>query len=129
MKISPINRAVVVSVSLLFVGCYSNCALGQNQGSVALGNGNVPQNTGTPYPQNASQPIVVQNPDGTFTSLNGVMPGSRELAARITAQSAVPTIGIGAGPDCDGQILVFHDLFNLTFSPPAKFSRRKKARG
>ena len=48
----------------------------------------------------------------------------RELAARITAQSAVPTIGIGAGPDCDGQILVFHDLFNLTFSPPAKFSRQ-----
>jgi 3-methyl-2-oxobutanoate hydroxymethyltransferase len=48
----------------------------------------------------------------------------RELAARITAQSGVPTIGIGAGPDCDGQILVFHDLFNLTFSPSAKFSRQ-----
>jgi 3-methyl-2-oxobutanoate hydroxymethyltransferase len=48
----------------------------------------------------------------------------RELAATITAQSGVPTIGIGAGPDCDGQILVFHDLFNLTFSPPAKFSRQ-----
>jgi 3-methyl-2-oxobutanoate hydroxymethyltransferase len=47
----------------------------------------------------------------------------RELAARITAQSAVPTIGIGAGPDCDGQILVFHDLFNLTFAPAAKFVR------
>jgi 3-methyl-2-oxobutanoate hydroxymethyltransferase len=48
----------------------------------------------------------------------------RELAAKITAQSGVPTIGIGAGPDCDGQILVFHDLFNLTFSPSAKFSRQ-----
>jgi len=48
----------------------------------------------------------------------------RELAAVITARSAVPTIGIGAGPDCDGQILVFHDLFNLTFSPAAKFSRQ-----
>ncbi len=48
----------------------------------------------------------------------------RELAARITAESGVPTIGIGAGPDCDGQILVFHDLFNLTFAPPAKFSRQ-----
>jgi 3-methyl-2-oxobutanoate hydroxymethyltransferase len=48
----------------------------------------------------------------------------REVAAEITARSGVPTIGIGAGPDCDGQILVFHDLFNLTFSPPPKFTRR-----
>jgi 3-methyl-2-oxobutanoate hydroxymethyltransferase len=48
----------------------------------------------------------------------------REVAAEITARVVVPTIGIGAGPDCDGQILVFHDLFNLTFSPPAKFVRR-----
>jgi len=48
----------------------------------------------------------------------------REVAAEITARSGVPTIGIGAGPDCDGQILVFHDLFNLTFSPPTKFARR-----
>jgi 3-methyl-2-oxobutanoate hydroxymethyltransferase len=48
----------------------------------------------------------------------------REVAAAITAELSVPTIGIGAGPDCDGQILVFHDLVNLTFAPPAKFVRR-----
>jgi 3-methyl-2-oxobutanoate hydroxymethyltransferase len=48
----------------------------------------------------------------------------REVAASITRELTIPTIGIGAGPDCDGQILVFHDLFNLTFSPPAKFVRR-----
>jgi 3-methyl-2-oxobutanoate hydroxymethyltransferase len=48
----------------------------------------------------------------------------REVAAQITAELPVPTIGIGAGPDCDGQILVFHDLLNLTFAPPAKFVRR-----
>jgi 3-methyl-2-oxobutanoate hydroxymethyltransferase len=48
----------------------------------------------------------------------------REVAARITAAVATPTIGIGAGPDCDGQILVFHDLAGLTFHPPAKFVRR-----
>jgi 3-methyl-2-oxobutanoate hydroxymethyltransferase len=47
----------------------------------------------------------------------------RELAARITSLLTVPTIGIGAGPDCDGQILVFHDLFSLSFAAPAKFVR------
>jgi 3-methyl-2-oxobutanoate hydroxymethyltransferase len=48
----------------------------------------------------------------------------REVAAEITAELHVPTIGIGAGPECDGQILVFHDMVNLTFAPPAKFVRR-----
>jgi 3-methyl-2-oxobutanoate hydroxymethyltransferase len=48
----------------------------------------------------------------------------REVGTRITAEVATPTIGIGAGPDCDGQILVFHDLAGLTFNPPAKFVRR-----
>jgi 3-methyl-2-oxobutanoate hydroxymethyltransferase len=48
----------------------------------------------------------------------------RELAAEITADLSIPTIGIGAGVDCDGQILVFHDLVNLTFAPPARFVRR-----
>lgn len=48
----------------------------------------------------------------------------REVAGAITAELQIPTIGIGAGPDCDGQILVFHDLVNLTFAPPAKFVRR-----
>ena len=48
----------------------------------------------------------------------------REVAAMITEEVSTPTIGIGAGPDCDGQVLVFHDILNLTFGPPAKFVRR-----
>jgi 3-methyl-2-oxobutanoate hydroxymethyltransferase len=48
----------------------------------------------------------------------------REVAAMITAEVSVPTIGIGAGPECDGQVLVFHDILGLTFAPPAKFVRR-----
>lgn len=48
----------------------------------------------------------------------------REVAQHITQRLNIPTIGIGAGPDCDGQILVFHDLVNLSFGKPAKFVRR-----
>ena len=48
----------------------------------------------------------------------------REVASMITRELEIPTIGIGAGPDCDGQVLVFHDLLGLTFAPAAKFVRR-----
>jgi 3-methyl-2-oxobutanoate hydroxymethyltransferase len=48
----------------------------------------------------------------------------REVAGMITAEVETPTIGIGAGPECDGQVLVLHDLLNLTFTPSAKFVRR-----
>ena len=48
----------------------------------------------------------------------------RELAARITREVGVPTIGIGAGPECDGQILVWHDVFGLSFRKSPKFVRQ-----
>jgi 3-methyl-2-oxobutanoate hydroxymethyltransferase len=47
----------------------------------------------------------------------------RELAALITQHCRIPTIGIGAGPECDGQVLVLHDLIGLGFGRPAKFVR------
>jgi 3-methyl-2-oxobutanoate hydroxymethyltransferase len=48
----------------------------------------------------------------------------RELAAQITRELCIPTIGIGAGPDCDGQILVLHDMIGLAFGHAPKFARR-----
>jgi len=46
------------------------------------------------------------------------------VAARITAEAGVPTIGIGAGPDCDGQVLVYHDLLGLTEGHLPRFVKR-----
>lgn len=47
-----------------------------------------------------------------------------ELAALITERVAVPTIGIGAGTDCDGQVLVAHDLLGLEERVSPRFSKR-----
>jgi len=48
----------------------------------------------------------------------------REVAAMVTEEVGCATIGIGAGPECDGQVLVIHDLINLTDRQPAKFVRQ-----
>jgi 3-methyl-2-oxobutanoate hydroxymethyltransferase len=47
-----------------------------------------------------------------------------DLAAEITGRLAVPTIGIGAGPHCDGQVLVMHDLLGLSESFLPRFAKR-----
>jgi 3-methyl-2-oxobutanoate hydroxymethyltransferase len=46
------------------------------------------------------------------------------LAGRVTKELRIPTIGIGAGPLCDGQVLVFHDVFGLTTGKAPKFVKR-----
>src|SRR5919198_924041 len=46
------------------------------------------------------------------------------VAARITQAMSVPTIGIGAGPDCDGQVLVYHDLLGLYEGRAPRFVKR-----
>jgi len=47
-----------------------------------------------------------------------------ELASRITSAISIPTIGIGAGPDCDGQVLVLYDVLGLEPHFQAKFVKR-----
>ena len=59
---------------------------------------------------------------GCFAIVLECVPDS--LAAEITREIAIPTIGIGAGSACDGQVLVFHDLVGLTRNLRPKFVRR-----
>ena len=48
----------------------------------------------------------------------------RGVAAEITASVGIPTVGIGAGPECDGQVLVIHDLVGFTAGPVPRFVKR-----
>ena len=59
---------------------------------------------------------------GAFAVVLESMP--LDLAARITEKLRIPTIGIGAGPDCDGQVLVFHDFTGLNTGHTPKFARQ-----
>lgn len=47
-----------------------------------------------------------------------------EVAAQLTRILAIPTIGIGAGADCDGQVLVFHDMLGITTGHTPRFVKR-----
>ena len=58
---------------------------------------------------------------GCFSILMEGIPA--ELAARLTEALEVPTIGIGAGVGCSGQVLVFHDIVGLTADQPPRFVR------
>ena len=59
---------------------------------------------------------------GVFALVLECMPA--ELGAEITKSVDIPTIGIGAGPDCDGQILVVHDMLGLQTELSPKFVKR-----
>lgn len=47
-----------------------------------------------------------------------------DLAAKVTAELSIPTIGIGAGPRCDGQVLVIHDMLGMLGDFQPRFARR-----
>ena len=47
-----------------------------------------------------------------------------ELADEVSGELTIPTIGIGAGPNCDGQVLVIHDLLGMGEGAPPRFVRQ-----
>jgi len=65
---------------------------------------------------------VALEESGCFSIVLECVPA--ELAAFITDRVSIPTIGIGAGPACDGQVLVFHDVLGLFDGFKPKFVRR-----
>ena len=58
---------------------------------------------------------------GAFAVVLEAIPA--ELARRVTDRLSIPTIGIGAGPDCDGQVLVLHDVLGLSTRPVPSFAK------
>jgi 3-methyl-2-oxobutanoate hydroxymethyltransferase len=60
--------------------------------------------------------------EGCFSLVLEAVPAP--VSARITRELAIPTIGIGAGADCDGQVLVWHDLLGLYEGRTARFVKR-----
>nr|WP_242665302.1 MULTISPECIES: 3-methyl-2-oxobutanoate hydroxymethyltransferase [unclassified Nocardioides] len=59
---------------------------------------------------------------GAFAVVMEMVPG--DVAAEVTAAVSIPTIGIGAGPECDGQVLVWQDAFGLRTGRMAKFVKQ-----
>jgi 3-methyl-2-oxobutanoate hydroxymethyltransferase len=64
---------------------------------------------------------------GIFSLVLEAIPA--ELAAQVTSRLQAPTIGIGAGPDCDGQVLVVHDMLGLSGRKVPKFVKQYASLG
>src|SRR6202045_752245 len=59
---------------------------------------------------------------GAFSVVMEMVPA--ELATQITGKLTIPTVGIGAGPNCDAQVLVWQDMAGMTGGKPARFVKR-----
>ena len=64
---------------------------------------------------------------GAFSLVLECVPS--DLAAEVTERLTIPTIGIGAGPSCGGQVLVYHDMLGMEEKIPPRFVRRYAEQG
>ena len=94
---------------------------GQTQRSAVLGGFKVQGKTA-----NAAEALVADaralEAAGCFAVVLEAVPAP--VAAIITTSIGIPTIGIGAGPDCDGQVLVLHDMLGLNTGHVPRFVKK-----
>ena len=113
---------VVPAVQLLVTsGVPVMAHLGLTPQSVNVLGGYRVQGRGDAGEQLVSDALALQAA-GAFAVVLEVVPG--ELAERVTKELLVPTVGIGAGPSCDAQVLVWTDMAGLTPGPGPKFLKR-----
>ncbi|MEW6059184.1 MAG: 3-methyl-2-oxobutanoate hydroxymethyltransferase [Actinomycetota bacterium] len=104
---------------LLDVGIPAMAHVGLTPQSVNLFGGYCVQGRGEDASKILDQAMALEKA-GAFSIVLEAIPA--ELAAKIAHSVNVPTIGIGAGPHCDAQVLVIHDLLGITERPP-RFAR------
>jgi 3-methyl-2-oxobutanoate hydroxymethyltransferase len=91
------------------------------QSVLAFGGFKVQAKTADAAQQLIDDALLLQN-EGVFAFVIEGVPSI--VGTRVSEALDVPTIGIGAGPDTDGQVLVFHDILGLGSRTPAKFVRQ-----
>ncbi len=90
--------------------------------SVHATGGYLAQGVGREGAQQVVDGALAQETAGAFAVVLEAIPA--RLAALLTERLTIPTVGIGAGPDCDGQIQVIHDLLGLTPRTPPRHTRK-----
>jgi 3-methyl-2-oxobutanoate hydroxymethyltransferase len=122
IKLEGGGRVVELTVRLVDAGIPVMGHLGLTPQSVNQFGGYRVQGRG----EEAAHRIVQDAKDlqaaGIFSLVLEAVPSA--LAKEVTASMEIPTIGIGAGPDCDGQVLVYHDFLGITPTKTAKFVKR-----
>ncbi|MFQ5426673.1 MAG: 3-methyl-2-oxobutanoate hydroxymethyltransferase [Gaiellales bacterium] len=91
------------------------------QSSVLIGGYKAQGRTAERAIQLVEDALALEHAGASLLVLEGI---PSPVAARITDELAIPTIGIGAGPGCDGQVLVYHDLLGLTEGRRPRFVRQ-----